>query len=233
MHRWMPLLVLLSWPASAGDGGTPLYVEMRDTHWALAAAARDAVLQGDAAAARKALGALGKHEVSPRIPVGLDILAYQMKAAAHEGARGRTLGDVGGSLGRVGVACGTCHAVARVRFDGRLPPPVEGDSTAAHMQRHLAGVERLWAGLFAHDDATWEAGLDVLGHEPPVATDGAPAGRELAVEAMSRRVRELRLAGRDAGTWADRGEILGELAATCGDCHAETRGRAPGSAPAR
>lgn len=225
MRRLMPLLVLLSWPAAAGDGPTPLYAEMSGTHWALATEARDALLHGNADGARAALAKLAKHKVSPQIPRGLEIVAYQMKAAAHDGARGKTLGDVGSALGRVGVACGTCHGVARVRFDGRFPPPIEGESVAAHMQRHLGAVERMWIGVFAQDEGAWDAGLSLLGHDHAVEATVAPEGRELAVAAMARLVHELRQSGREAGTWADRGEVFGELAATCGDCHAETRGR--------
>lgn len=124
------------------------------------------------------------------------------------------------TLGRMGVACGSCHAATKtdVGFTVTEPPP----SSAApreHMQRHAWAVDRLWEGLAGPSDASWRAGAGALVHMPVDFGNNDQANR------LAERVHELSDRASAAATPSERAAVYGDLLENCALCHKALRMR--------
>jgi hypothetical protein len=206
----------------APDQLTPLFVEMVG-HYVAVQSAKDALVRGDTGTARSILVDLGGRQVHPSVP---DALRGYAAALASEAAKASAATDrrqVADVLARTLVRCGDCHTAGGVTVRDVPWPVPEGSSVGAHMRRHDWVADRMWSALVQGSSSAWAEAMRVL--EEPTA-ERAVAGGDAGLQAMAKRVHEL---GRSAEAVTDpwqRAAIVGELYATCGDCHA-TMGRGP------
>jgi cytochrome c556 len=128
--------------------------------------------------------------------------------------------EVAQTLGRMGVACGSCHTAldAGVNYP-IVEPPASSPAPQAHMQRHAWAVDRLWEGLAAPSDASWRAGAGALTHMPVDFGTNDQANR------LAQRVHELSAKASSATQPKARAEVYGQLLETCALCHGALRMR--------
>jgi cytochrome c553 len=145
-----------------------------------------------------------------------------------------TPGEGARALSRSAMWCGQCHLAAGVTAGVDDSPPPAGDGVLPHMLRHRWMVDRLWEGLIGPSDEAWARGAAALVAEAALLPSATPHGehRGYAVDVMSRYVHEAGEAAAEAKDPSARAKVLGDLLATCADCHDESR-RQPCPAAAR
>ncbi len=146
------------------------------------------------------------------------VQATLVRARAATLGRARTLDDACRLEASLAAACASCHVDAGVAIEFRAspPPPPDGPSVMARMQRHRWAADRLWEAIVGGVEQPWRAGLDVLAAAPldwkELAADRAPFGLELRRLAQQALRREL-------DTPADRATAYGEILVACAGCH--------------
>lgn len=187
-------------------------------HYQRAADAREALIRGDMDSARADMQWLAAHHEDEALAENLQPLLAQMQTGAARFAEATTLTEAGQALARTLVRCGNCHRESGGGFSVALPPLPEGDTSVAHMQRHLWAATRMWEGLVVADAEQFTAGTDALREAAlhDLARNGQPPER---VSALADHVHAL---GREAAGAADedaRADIYGRYLATCAACH--------------
>jgi cytochrome c553 len=144
----------------------------------------------------------------------------QLQQAARLTAQASTLDAAASGVATMARICGECH----VANGGPKPPAVDPDqpraakrdTLAKRMIRHMVAADELWEGLTMPSEAAWKAGADALRHAPTTAHQALPRG-------FVTRLLEVRELGEDADeaqTPEQRSNVLGQLLATCAECHA-------------
>lgn len=190
-------------------------------HDELGAKAREAVIMGDLDAFRLAMEIAA---VQP-LPGSYAQQASDFVARARVGSEVKTVEEAAAALGALGGACAWCHQAAPAE---RFPPSgfETGDEDVLdRMQRHWWATDALWQGLVGPDEAAWKVGAQTLADRSLTQVAGFPKGK-----AARTRAAALQTAARAAleapAEPAARGKALGQVLATCADCH-QTLQRGP------
>lgn len=190
-------------------------------HYRRATEAREALIRGDVETARTHMQWLATHREGGALPEALQprLTAMQTDAAAFGEAT--TLTEAGQALARTSVRCGECHAASGGGFHAALPPLPEGETTAAHMERHRWAAERMWEGLVTADAEQFHAGTDAL-REAALHENDLPSSEEQPPErvaALATHVHEIAAESAQVQDWAARADLYGRYLATCAACH--------------
>ncbi len=198
-------------------------------HFKDVALLRTAVINGvltDAAAPAEALSNnVGLGKVDPAWQSSIDVLEY----AAKRIGRNSDIPAAAAALADIGIACGACHKAAggpTVKLDA---PPSTDASLASRMRRHVWATERLWEGLYAPSDASWNAGAAALSGDPfpkEVLDKGDVHSRSAAA-----RFKSLVATAATKKKPQDRGQFYAGLLETCSACHVVTRSSKAPSSP--
>ncbi len=201
---------------------TPTVEALMADHFTQAATLRQAVVDGEVEAGKRAATSLAGLELGDDLPddwrKGLD----PFLAAAKKAAGATTVGELATATGELGAACGGCHqSLGGPSFEPG-DPPAGASGSAAHMQRHVWAVERLWEGVIGPSDAAWSAGTNELDETPLTPYE---MGKSVApeVEQLATRVHDLGTKGNAVTRLPERGQLVGELLGTCSSCHAKVR----------
>lgn len=215
-----------------GDGprsDTPLPEQM-EAHFVEATSARDAIIRGDADAARAAFATLAEIPPTASYPPSWSPQLAPFRAAAARASHASDLDALALEMGRLTNTCADCHRAvgAELQLDESTTPPSAADP-ATHMQRHQWAAARMWEGLMAPADDRYTAGAGAL-VEAPLEPSNIAENQTVPAEvaALAERVHML---GRNASAASDptqRAQFYGELLATCASCHQQVPG-APGA----
>jgi len=191
-------------------------------HLEEAAGLQAAIARGRLVDARERARWFASHDMEA--PLSWRPYLDDMRYAAMRIARARDLATAGAQLGLLGRACGACHeahaAMPAFHYD---PPPSDGITLGAQMERHQWAAARMWEGVVGPADASWEEGARVMAtarldvsqavHEKPNSDTFALAERlrELATQAIA-------ITSRD-----ERARFYGEMMETCASCHSIVR----------
>jgi cytochrome c553 len=150
-------------------------------------------------------------------------LFAQMQTEAGHFEEATTLTEAGTALARTLTRCGGCHRVSQGGPEIGIPPLPEGDSVAAHMQRHRWAADRMWEGLVKDDAEIYGTGAAALREASLFESEiedraNTEAPRE-RVRAIANLVHELGAEAATAETPTDRADVYGRLLATCATCH--------------
>lgn len=185
--------------------------------------ARDALIDGDLAAAQRAADKLAQTDYSRVVPADwkVGVGALQQHAAALSIAP--NLVAAAQELGRMALSCGECHEL-RKRGPGRtlmVPLPWEDppESLEERMQRHQMGVDQMWDGLVLPSENAWRSGTVTITRAPLRAPEQAHESISPELQARIEATRDLGRQARVATTFQERGRIFGELIAGCAQCH--------------
>ncbi len=199
---------------------------MLQTFW-MAVDARDAVIDGDLERAKTAARALVDTDYGDAFPEDWRHWVAQMQQHADDVVLAGNLDQAAQAIGALGLTCGNYHfqhaagpTGVRAEPEPWQDPP---DELVARMQRHQLAAEHLWAGLIVPSEEAWRNGTITLSRAPIAApeTEGEPVDPRTA-ERVS-QIRALGQRARTAGSHRERGEIYGELIATCAHCHNDER----------
>lgn len=212
-------------PAAPPGEAPTLFADMVG-HVAWATVARDALVAGDVARAKRELAALADHEPHQGLSEAQQAMTIALRQTAAAAAEATHSTDVARVLARVATRCAACHSQQAVLVQFDTPPPGSLPTVVDHMGRHVVAVDRLWEGLLGPSEASWRAGTGALAEDAlrsPTVTHDADRGH--AVDVMARFVHEQGTAALEATEPGARAELFAQLIATCADCHAETRPR--------
>lgn len=212
------LVLVLCAPLAAQADPPPLSARMHAS-WAQATEARDRVIAGDLEGARAAGRALADAGPDSELPEAWRPAAAAITAKATALGSASTLAEAATAVGEIGATCGECHRATGggPDLEGEDIPPQRW-SAGENMRLHAWGSQWMWLGLVSGADSAWDRGgisfdeqpLDLRWDEKPPA-DGRQQLEELVYVLAGRAV--------DVTELPERGELYGQLVATCAQCH--------------
>lgn len=185
--------------------------------------ARDALIEGDLAAAQRAADRLANTDYKRMFPAAWAHWVAQLQQHAAELALAPNLSAAAQELGRMALTCGECHELHQTGPDTPRSKPLPWeqppDSVQDRMHRHQLGVALMWDGLVLPSEKAWRNGSVTITRAPLRAPERAhePVAPEL--HAQIEAVRDLARQARLATTYQERGRVYGELIARCARCH--------------
>jgi mono/diheme cytochrome c family protein len=210
--------------APAPYQGSPTRGQML-AHFDLALELRAHAINGDLARFRMAAQELADLDPAHDLPAEIILQLGPMRWEAQAAAGARTVEAAAQGAAEVARTCGDCHAANGVPLGDRFvvgERPPTGDT-----EQHMAGLawitRLLWDGLVGPSDVTWNAGARALAEAGALPDELLTELPERDVRFASDRLQ--RLAGEAAAAREPehRVQALGEIWATCSDCHSRTR----------
>lgn len=217
------LLIAGCQPSSGPPTAASPVLEQMFAHFAMARDLRTAAVNGDMDQLRVTAEALADTEPTWGMPPGSETFRRDVHAAARRVAAAADMADAAQGVAQVAAQCGACH----LANDGSLgekfqvAAPLMNDPVTRHANRLSWASRLLWDGLVGPSEAMWRTGAAAL-----ASTEGIPAPRGTQVPAalVDRAGERLAGLGTDAAVAVDIGvrvRILGEIWATCADCHTQ------------
>jgi hypothetical protein len=162
--------------AGAHNADTAYHMEM--SFWT-AVDARDAIVRGDLASARRAGETLSKQDFAATLPEDWRAFVGAMQKEAGALAIAPDLPAAAQSVAAMATSCGNCHWFSK-HGPGEppvvpVPEPTADESVADRMQRHRVAVDDMWTGLIEPSDEAWRRGTITLTRAPieaPAKEDG-------------------------------------------------------------
>ncbi len=184
-----------------------------------AVAIRDAVISGELADTRAP--ARGLVETALPVPDAWRPHVEAMQKVAGEVLAAADVPTAAAATGRLARQCGACHTSVGARQDMTFPPaPPVAPGARPSMILHQWAAERLYQGLITNNDAAWKAGAAAL-VDAPLHIEELTADVELPEElhGLTKKVRDLGAAAKDATDPDARARLYGDLLASCASCH--------------
>ncbi len=186
--------------------------------------ARDALVAGDRAGARRQLAWLARHAPAPgTVPAPLAPSAAVVQAQAARGAEARELGTIASALSQVALGCGGCHRAAGVGPIFAVERLAPGSDAVSHMARHRWASDSLWEGLVAPDEELWLSGAMAF-LEEPLHPEALP---DVEARAWTTVLHAVGSYGLEVSDPQGRAALYGEVLHTCAICHAASGVRPP------
>lgn len=198
-------------PGTTERGGIPPTLApaaRMEFHSREAEAMRFALISGDRTKALMEASSLSSDNWTPHLkPTWKEHMA-PMYSAAREYAEATSLHAAAVAVGKLGLACASCHRT----LGGPNPEMSAGLPPAPSMQAHAWSVERLWFGLMAPSDSAWDEAASHLAQSPIVASD---------VEQVDAEAKKLQSLAKTARTTKgdDRASRFSDIMNTCATCH--------------
>lgn len=226
---------VVGFAALAGCGlaqaGPPVAGEMH-ARFAWLTDARDHVIAGHLEEARAAGAGLLAVESPRRMPRAWRPWIRQMESQAKAIAEAPDLLQAALAVGQAGATCGGCHTDNRggPSLDGAEGIPDQAWEEGMNMPLHKWSVDWMWLGLIAQSDVAWRRGAEELDSQPVTYRfEGAPPpGHKPQLEQLVYVIAEQAL---DAPA-TQRGTLMGQLLATCAECHVQRAAPPPAAVPA-
>jgi mono/diheme cytochrome c family protein len=185
----------------------------------LAEQARGYLTMGDLQAARTSAAAMSTTPDLEGLPTIWNPFISTLLAEADAMASAETLEQAGQHMGRMGLACGTCHTeTSKTEVVRSRVLPNHMDDVDARMDNHKWGSDWMWFGLVAADDGAYIAGTTVIASIGLAEPSATLSGRRN--EALLSRVSAAAVAAAAAEDDEARAHAYGVLLATCASCHA-------------
>lgn len=216
-------------PASASGGGEAEDDESgvrghMATNFKLAMDARDAIIQGNLAAAQQSAKTLAFHDHSKVLPARWMEDVKKMQDAAGSVAMATDLTKAALAVAELASTCGDCHT--RLKYTGDEAKmehglsPSDDESMHQRMVRHQRAADGLWFGLTIPSDNAWRGGARALTEAPLAAPkeDGQAVTPE-----VNEKMEEILALGRaalEAESREQRTQAYGTLLVSCTNCHA-------------
>lgn len=193
-------------------------------HLDAAAGLQAAIAQGRLSDARDQAAWFATHDMD--VPLEWRPYVDEMRYAALRIKGADDLATAGLSLGRLGRACGACHEAMSARPAlAYAPPPADGNTLDAQMERHQWAAARLWEGVIGPADRLWLEGARVM---TTTRFDIARSVHEKPNADVLELAERLHEQAKQAITLTDaaaRAQHYGEMLDTCASCHSIVRTR--------
>ncbi|MEN0064738.1 MAG: hypothetical protein AAGA48_21515 [Myxococcota bacterium] len=147
----------------------------------------------------------------------------QLRKTSRRAAKSSDLVEAAAGVGRIAQQCGACHATTKggPGIAQALDLPPQQWDEGQNMALHAWATEWMWLGLLAAEDGAWLRGAEALDDKPlPPRFANAPAPTdqpqlEQLVYILANRALDVPV--------AERGALMGQLLATCAECHVTER----------
>lgn len=194
-------------------------------HFDLAIELRGHAIRGDLQRFRSTADALADLDPARDLPPEVILQLGPMRWEARTGAEARTNEAAAQAAAEVARTCGDCHVANEValgdRFVAAAPQP--SDDTERHMAGLAWTTRLLWEGLAGPSDRAWDAGAEALISGGALPDEMLGVLPERDVRFASDRLRRLGREAADAREPEYRVRALGEIWATCSECHTSAR----------
>ncbi len=205
----------------------PVSAQMHE-RFAKVTEARDHVVQGRLDDAKTVASLLADSDDPEGLPSEWKAPLRKLRKEAKKTSRAKNLVDAAAGIGEVAQKCGECHAStgADLGLDEAAIPSQAWDE-GQNMALHAWASEWMWLGLVGANEQAWQRGArSLLEHPIELAFQSAPAPTD-----QPQLEQLVYIIAERATTTARnfRGEIVGQLLATCSECHVTERDQpAPG-----
>jgi cytochrome c553 len=222
----MLTLLTLALGTAQAEPPPPVASEMHE-RFAVLTDLRDHLIQGRLQPARDAARTLVDLEPPQGLPEPWRPWIAQVKAEAAKVAEARDHATAAEGVGRIAVACSDCHAEQHggpgLAHMSDLPP--QKWSEGQNMPLHKWSLDWMWLGLIGPSDEAWDRGAGELDKQPlvPKYEDAPPGG----MRELEQLVYVLASKAIDVESQQDRGELYGNLIATCAQCHVKRDDQEP------
>jgi mono/diheme cytochrome c family protein len=189
-------------------------------------AARDAVVAGKLDDARGDLKELAERTDPTLIGRQGEPFLQNLKATASAGASSQSAVDLGTSVGKLGAACGACHASFEVPLSPVTAKPPEG--WAGHAKTGSWMVDAMWTAMLANADVAWTEGASVLATAPAdLGGYGVRGTTTTEAAAALETMKSAAVAAPQAKDRESRATVIGQIVGACARCHVEQGARFP------
>jgi cytochrome c556 len=214
-------------PVKERESTPPEYADWEpppmEVHYQKALNVHQAVVQGDLDVAKATATWIAENTVKDTLSASWRGKVPPVVDAANAIVSAEDLDAAAKATATLGQACGSCHADMSVELVApQVGIPPEGEDTASHMRRHQWAVERMWHGLIAPSDESWNAGATALA-EAPLQVVSDTKGEQKEGQGVADQVHGLAAAAAKQTVPEERAATYGELLASCAACH-EGRG---------
>ena len=183
-------------------------------------AIRQSVILGSKEGVTESARWLVEHEPPAAVAAGWNDYVPAMRAAAQEALDASDLTAAAAATGRLGLACGNCHAASSATFESDdFDQPSRDEDTASHMQRHQWASDKMWEGLVWPDSASWQRGGNLLFESPIKPHEMGDQAGNKDLQTKARRIHQLAANATMVYATDERAAIYGEFLANCGGCH--------------
>jgi cytochrome c553 len=202
-----------------------LVVPKMQRHDAEAGRVRQAIVDGDLAAAKRAAAELQARLPIAGLPTALDAHQAALAGAAAAIAAAPDLAAAAAGVGELALACGSCHGTV-----GMAPPSESdmpnGEAWEDAMARHRWAADEMWTSIvwmsgdrFARSVTAW--------NDTPLVRPHTQDEKRFSSEALAIEDRIHDVAARAATTpdVHERAALYGTILAGCAQCHALVRAR--------
>ncbi len=203
----------------AASGTVTVRARMKD-HEKHGIAMRDAVARADLGGAKREAMILANMGSSDGMDPAWKQKLDAMNVAARHVADSKDLSDASSGLGLIAKTCGDCHTMLGRPGPIALTPMRHDSEDKMRMAEHEWAAAQLWDGLVVPSDDAWKAGANSLA-EAPLAPELLTPGKTPVpkVGALIASVHDLGRRAEALEKTEGRRVLLGELMATCADCH--------------
>ncbi len=189
-------------------------------HFIEASGAREALIRGDMAAAKRSMKWLAEHQQTQSIPEALLPYYSAMQESAKRFSRVSTLREAGAALALTLTKCADCHRNGQTGPRFAKPPVPTGEGRKNHMRRHQWVAQRMWERLVDGSDAGFNEAAKVLADQTWDVDVPALTGKnDAAAQTLAKHVHELSAESPLATTVQARTDLYGHFLATCATCH--------------
>lgn len=194
------------------------------SNFAEGTAVRDAVVAGRLDDARDAMKALAGRTDTTLLGRQGEAFLQNLKSAAAAGSASQSAVDLGTSVGKLGAACGACHASFEVPLSPITAQPPDG--WAGHGKTGAWMVSAMWTGMLANADSAWTTGTSVLATAPTdLAGYGVRGATTTEATAAIETFKTLAATAPLAADRDSRAAAVGQIVGACGRCHVEQGAR--------
>lgn len=208
--------------AGCGVPGGPAPVrELMVNHYDLAAQLRESALIGDLAGVRRSAVRLADLQRPTDLGPERAPQLLPLSRAARDASLSESVDEAARASARVARSCGDCHLANGAGLGDRLAAGPAPSGGAA--REHVAVLSRvsglLWNGVAGPSDDLWSAGAEALGGSGTLSAQSAPGLPTEYVDLARARLQRLGGEAVRASGAEGRERMLGEIWATCAECH--------------
>jgi cytochrome c553 len=183
---------------------------------------RDAVIAGELADLRPPATRLATAIAVGALPAAWQSHVQASTALAAKALDATSIAEAAQAAAGLARTCGECHTAVGdgPAFLPGEPPITDPNEPKSQMLRHQWAADRMWRGLVARSDPSWQAGAAAL-TDAPLSIDAITADVELPddLKLLGQQVHGLGQRALSTPEWPGRAQIYGEFITACATCH--------------